>query len=273
MVNSPSRPYLRPVDPPSLGASVRHAFSLPHPGHRLRAGRGQFEIPLLPVAVRKDHQGRIKAKTPAIVPNQGKSRQTVKILFRVFRVGRGFPSTAFPISEIREPKPDAFPSNQGKSRLIKPYQGKRKNFHVTRHPSPEFHLGDFATPRLCVKSPASSHNQASIKAKSPVIVHNQGKSRQTPKFPNTFVPTDAGLVEPVDEWSNSVSGENPLSGERTEVRASVSPINPPLRLRYPQQSRQIKAHQALSRQTRNFPWHLASLPGIPLCDFAPASLR
>ena len=82
MVNSPSRPNVRPVDPPSLGASVRPAFSLPHPGSRLRAGRGQFEIsnlrfeiPLLPVAVRKDHQGRIKAKTPAIVPHQGKSRQ------------------------------------------------------------------------------------------------------------------------------------------------------------------------------------------------------
>ena len=83
MVNSPSRPNVRPVDPPSLGASVRPAFALPHPGPRLRAGRGQFEIsnlrfeiPLLLVAIRKDHQGRIKAKTPAIVPNQGKSRQT-----------------------------------------------------------------------------------------------------------------------------------------------------------------------------------------------------
>ena len=76
MVNSPSRPNVRPVDPPSLGASVRPAFALPHPGPRPRAGRGQFEIPLLPVAVRQDHQGRIKAKTPAIVPNQGKSRQT-----------------------------------------------------------------------------------------------------------------------------------------------------------------------------------------------------
>ena len=83
MVNSPSRPNLRPVDPPSLGASGRHAFSLPPPGTRLRTERGQFEISnlsfeitLLPVAVRKDHQGRIKAEIPAIVPHQGKSRQT-----------------------------------------------------------------------------------------------------------------------------------------------------------------------------------------------------
>ena len=83
MVNLPSQPNLRPVDPSSLGASVRHAFSLPPPGPRLRTDRGQFEISnlsfeitLLPVAVRKDHQGRIKAETPVIVPHQGKSRQT-----------------------------------------------------------------------------------------------------------------------------------------------------------------------------------------------------
>ena len=44
MVNFPSRPNLRPVDPPPLGASVRHPLSLPHPGIRPRTGRGQFEI-------------------------------------------------------------------------------------------------------------------------------------------------------------------------------------------------------------------------------------
>ena len=38
MVNSPSRPNVRPVDPPPLGASVRHPFLLPPPAPRPARG-------------------------------------------------------------------------------------------------------------------------------------------------------------------------------------------------------------------------------------------
>ena len=41
MVNFPSRPNLRPVDPPPSGASVRHNCSLPLPAPRPRAGWGR----------------------------------------------------------------------------------------------------------------------------------------------------------------------------------------------------------------------------------------
>ncbi len=64
MVNLPSRPNLRPVDPPHLGAPVRHGFSLPHPGTRLRTELGQFEI------------SNLRFEIPGIKPYQGKSRQT-----------------------------------------------------------------------------------------------------------------------------------------------------------------------------------------------------
>ena len=129
MVNSPSRPNVRPVDPPSLGASVRPVFSLPHPGPRPRAGRGQFEIPLLLVAVRQDHQGRIKAKTPAIVPNQGISSQPRNFSGRPASLP-GIPTLRLCDSASLRSNPGIQsrsrlnqgkkPSNQGKSSLIKP---------------------------------------------------------------------------------------------------------------------------------------------------------
>ena len=60
-------------------------------------------------------------------------------------------------------------------------------------------LCDSASQRLCVKNPASRHNQSSIKAITPAIVHNQGSSRQTTNYrarrlaPRISLPaTDAG---------------------------------------------------------------------------------
>ena len=55
-------------------------------------------------------------------------------------------------------------------------------------------LCDFAPPRLCVKDPASSHDQASIKAKTPAIVHNQGMSRQTMKKLNATITSANGAA-------------------------------------------------------------------------------
>ena len=72
------------------------------------------------------------------------------------------------------------PSNRASSRLIKPHQGlsrhpPKKSFlwnfsHVWRlefEVSSSHPLCDFATPRLCVKTSASSHDQAPIKAENP----------------------------------------------------------------------------------------------------------
>ena len=49
-----------------------------------------------------------------------------------------------------------------------------------------FPLCDFATPRLCVKTPSSRQYQGSIKAKTPAIVLNQASSRQTVKKQTTI---------------------------------------------------------------------------------------
>ena len=187
MVNSPSRPNLCPVAPPSLGASVRHVFSLPHPGHCLRAGRGQFEIsnlrfeiPLLLVAVRKDHQGRIKAKTPPIVPNQGKSRQTPY-----------FQTAA------NHPLDGANRQTNGKN----VYQGEI----LSRGERTQVRAGVITN-----QSPFAPPSP--IKAKTPAIVPNQGSSRlikANAKFSNSrpFSQPPAGLGGPADEWRNAYQGE------------------------------------------------------------------
>ena len=127
MVNSPSRPNVRPVAPPHLGGHVRHPIPLPPPAARPpRGDAGPF---------------------PTV--NQGKKT-----------------------------------SNQGKSCLIK---ANAQIFMATliRQPAtvtpPRNTPFAPATPRLCVKNPLSSHDQASIKAKNPVIVLHQGSSRQRVK--------------------------------------------------------------------------------------------
>ena len=147
MVNFPSRPNLRPVDPPPLGASVRHACSLPHPGPRPRASA--LDACRAVVGRRRigcfGNKPSIKAKTPAIVPNQGSSsliKATAKISMT---------------APIRQPATS------------------------NRHPSPEFPLGDFATPRLCVKARHQVTIKAQSRQKTPVIVHDQGKSRHSIK--------------------------------------------------------------------------------------------
>ena len=84
MVNSPSRPNVRPVDPPPLGASVRHPFLLPPPAPRPARGE-DVTVPTILDAGAGSHlpnggrpPGPIKAKTPVIVHNRASSRQTLK---------------------------------------------------------------------------------------------------------------------------------------------------------------------------------------------------
>ena len=113
---------------------------------------------------------------------------------------------------------------------------------------------------LCVKNPASSYDQGSIKAKTPLIVHNQGISRQTPFFRNALHTANppAGWGGPAVARSKREPRKIPLLGERIKVRASVTtnlPLcvkNPPSR--HDQGSIKAKTpvivlHQASSRQT------------------------
>ena len=159
MVNSPSRPNLCPADPPPFGASVRHPLSLPrsHAGWGRSSPRSQVlgGWPSAKVAV---HQGG-RPQEPSRL-NQGRNT-----------------------------------SNQGSSSLIKA-NGKISMTAPIRQPATGIALWNspFATPRLCVKNQASSHNQPSIKAKTPVIVHNQGISRQTLKNSNTTIPSANGAA-------------------------------------------------------------------------------
>ena len=74
MVNSPSRPMLRPVAPPPLGRPVRPPLPLPHPCTRPARGGDSRSLDVGCFV----NQPPIKAKTPAIVPNQASSRQTRK---------------------------------------------------------------------------------------------------------------------------------------------------------------------------------------------------
>jgi len=121
MVNSPSRPNVRPVAPPPFGRPVRHSSSLPHADTCLgqfEISNLRFEIPSLPVAVRKDFPASSRL-------NQGKN-----------------------------------PCNQASSRQIKANaKFSMATSSGNRHPSPESPLCDFAPLRLCVKDPSSSPNQ------------------------------------------------------------------------------------------------------------------
>jgi len=78
MVNSPSRQNLRPVAPPPLGRPVRHSFSLPHADTCLgqfEISNLRFEIPSLPVAVRKDFPASSRLNQGKNPCNQASSRQ------------------------------------------------------------------------------------------------------------------------------------------------------------------------------------------------------
>ena len=81
MVNSPSRPNVRPVDPPPLGRPARTPFLCPLPASTPRAGRGRPRHRSLAVGRSMlvvgcfGNQPSIKAKNPAIKANRASSRQ------------------------------------------------------------------------------------------------------------------------------------------------------------------------------------------------------
>ena len=168
MVNSPSRPISCPEAPPApvecggmtplwhgaaclLAPRARNQTKSNHPGPPF-AYFAYFAVQPPPALPLSEFRGpsrwpsaRTKAKNPVIVHHQGKSRQT--------------PKNTWPLGASLE-------------------LGGLALGISSPHP-----LCDFATPCLRVKTPASRHDQGSIKAKPPVIVHNRASSRQTPKFP------------------------------------------------------------------------------------------
>ena len=196
---------------------------------------------------------RTKAKNPAIKANRASSRQTPN--FRSAPV----------------PGPS---KHQTCRRIVMPYPSIPPRPPETRNPQTETRF---------------SANQAPIKAKTPVIVHDQGKSRhpqkntrplddwgwelpfapsrlktpaikahrassrQTPYFQTTIILANrpAGWGGSAGEWSNRVPRRNPLLGEMKQVRASVTTNQFPIA---PTQAIKAKSpvivrNQASSRQT------------------------
>ena len=139
-------------------------------------------------------------------------------------------------TKTHAPRP---PESRTRMALLCPTPPSPSALHLHAHPAPiRAPLCDFATLRLCVKNPSSSHDQASIKAKTPAIKPHRVSSRQTPFFQTTakLAHPPTGWGGPTGEWSKCVPRRNPLLGERKQVRASVTTNQPPIAL--PRQSRQ-----------------------------------
>ena len=157
--------------------------------------------------------------------------------------------------------------------------------------SPSHPLCDFATLRLCVKTPSSRHDQGSIKAKTPAIKANQASSRQTMKNQTTIKPpvpqprTARFPVAPTGSrlYRRLATGVPPHN--RPLVHANSPIANPkchPQSSQKPLQSCLIKPHQGKSRHPPKNPaprsftgtWRLelGVSQSHPLCDFAPLRL-
>jgi len=120
----------------------------------------------------------IKAKTPVIKPHQAKSRQT-----RFFMVtGNHINNLAFSLQHL------AFvltpPSNQGKSRLIVPHQGKRQNSGA--RPSPGAAMTKPASRSAMPTSVTHHAPKSEIRNPSPLFSHMQ--SRQKPQQSSLIKP-------------------------------------------------------------------------------------
>ena len=162
---------------------------------------------------------------------------------------------------------------------------------------PGIPLCDFATPRLCVKAPASSHDQGSIKATTSAIVHNQGKSSQTRNFRRVHHPAPFhGMFRFPSPYPKSEIREPrpgfPQQSNQIKPNQGIPPRNSPfasLRLRAfalkprhqvtikpqsrqkPQQSCIIKAHQGKRQKIQTPSCHRPAIPPFATsrpCAFA-----
>ena len=186
MVNFPSRPNLRPVDPHPLASPSGTALLCPIPAPAPRVSMG-VRCWLLDVF---GNQPSIEAKTPAIVHNQASSRQTVKIPFRVFGVFRGQPPLPpqNPRTGSRDP---IFPQ----SSLIKPNQGKRENFHER----PIWQLA----PGIPRNFPFATSRPCAFALKSSQIKVNQGSCERPPSLSRFSLPLGFCLKTPLKTRKSS----------------------------------------------------------------------
>ena len=199
MVNSPSRLNSRPADPPSRGGSVRHIIALPLPGPASPARWGRpvptagYPPAIKPNQTKSNHPtlsrisrisrlspppisetrtpksvpepDPIKAKTPVIVRNQGKSS--------LIKANAKIPERARPRAQQR-PNPPAAPLRLPPRAMppLSAFIGVHRRFNLPR--SRLSRISRLSPPDL--RNPKSIPEPAPIKAKTPVIVHNQGKS-------------------------------------------------------------------------------------------------
>ena len=118
MVNSPSRPNLRPVAPPHLGGHVRYPIPLPPPAARPAQG-GYRPVPTVNQGKNPGNQGsssQIKANGKFCISTGIPPQNSPSVYICVYLRSE---SPALPKPEHRDPRPD-FPGNQGKSNQIKP---------------------------------------------------------------------------------------------------------------------------------------------------------
>ena len=211
MVNSPSRPNSRPIDPPApvdcggltplchreTSLPVQRTGRLTPPAIKPNQTKSNqstcrefcVTLPISQQSRQKPQQSRL------IVPNQASSRQTMNFLMvlpppvAIFNLAFSLQHLAF------YPQTPVIVPHQGISRHIKASAKKhpspwnfsrawRLAFNISSPPP----LCDLATPRLCVKNRYPVTIKGSIKAKTPAIVHNQGISRQTANFQSGPVP-------------------------------------------------------------------------------------
>ena len=192
MVNSPSQLNSRPAVPSPLAGSVRHTFPLPRTGTLpARGGDGSSPrswmlqstqpqgMPRAKVALRNDHQGPIKAKSPVIVHNQGISRHPLKSKKWAQTISQSGTATMWQriaalVTATRRGDQSGVTIPHPPSLSICP----------TRHPNS-----------------VSWSRFSPIKAKTPAIVHDQASSRQTQKKPNSLGRLALGDSLELGNWS------------------------------------------------------------------------
>ena len=233
MVNSPSQLNSRPAVPSPLGGSVRHTFPLPRTGTLpARGGDGSSPrswmlqstqpqgMPRAKVALRNDHQGPIKAKSPVIVHNQGISRHPLKSKKWAQTISQGGTATMWQriaalgtatrrgdqsgVTIPHSPSLSICPTRNPKSvscSRFSPIKAKTpaiKANHASSRQTLKFLL---APPPPPILNFALSLQHLAFCSKNPAILHDQASSRQTQKKPNSLGRLAVGDSLELGNWS------------------------------------------------------------------------
>ena len=232
-----------------LAVTAKRAPGCPAPPWRARPAPHSFALSRRPsragwVQPRPHGQSRQKPQQSRLIkPNQGKRqffhgpRHSIPEL-PICVYPRSSAVTIPCLPEIRELGGNARFSRQ--SRQIKPNQTISSPFACSAYFAvPATRLPEHRNPGTVPDAP---RHQASIKAKTPVIVLHQGSSRQTPNFQSAPVP---GHIN-----HQTCQPHRHASPPKTrEPSPPIKPRSSPIKAKTPA----IKAHQASSRQTPNFP--------------------